>query len=69
MAKQRGFTTGHDEAIGKGNVANLPQDVIQHEYPPCRNYKGGMLDDTMTDIDDISSRTEGKSSKHISYQK
>ena len=69
MAKSKGFTTGHDESVGKGSFSNLPQEVIHKEYPPCRNYKSGMLDDTMTDIDDIADRTEGTSRKHVSYQK
>lgn len=31
-------------------VANLPQSVVQKEYPKC-SYMGGDLDDTMNVID------------------
>ena len=68
MAK-KGFITGHDEHIGKGDFAGMPTDVKMEKYPPCKNYRGGDLDDTMTDIDDVSSRSEGKASKYRSNQK
>ena len=64
-----GFVTGHDEMIGHGNVANLPQNVIQHEYPRSRELRGGMLDDTIDDIDAINDFAEGQRLRYMSYQK
>lgn len=69
MAKGKGFATGHDEHIGRGDHAGMPPDVKMEKYPPCKNYPGGELDDTMTDIDDISSMSEHKASKYRSNQK
>lgn len=69
MAKGKGFTTGHDEGVGKGSHANMPQEVMMREYPKSRNYPGGNLDDTMSDIDSIASMTESKASRHMSRQK
>lgn len=68
MAK-RGFVTGHDEHIGKGDFAGMPKEVEMEQYPPCRNYKGGMLDDTMSGIDDVNTMSERTTSKYISNQK
>jgi hypothetical protein len=68
MAKG-GFVTGHDEQIGKGDLAGLPRDVKMEKYPPCRNYKGGMIDDTITGVDDVNSLSEAKASKYRSNQK
>lgn len=65
----KAFITGSEPTIGKGKVANLPQEVIQGEYPKCVNYRGPVYDDTIVDIDDIASRTEGRARKHVSYQK
>lgn len=68
MAK-RGFITGHDEHIGKGDFAGMPKDVKMEQYPPCKNYRGGALDDTMSGIDEVASMSEGKASKYLSNQK
>ena len=65
----KGFVTGHDESIGKGQHANLPQETIIKEYPKPSKYRGAMLDDTMDDVDEVCKQAEGKSSKYISNQK
>lgn len=68
MAK-KGFVTGHDEHIGRNDHAGMPKEVRMDDYPPCRNYKGGELDDTMTGIDDVNQIAESKSSRYRSNQK
>lgn len=69
MSRSKGFATGHDEHIGRGDYAGMPKEVKMEQYPPCRNYPGGELDDTMTDIDEIASMSERKASKYRSNQK
>ena len=65
----KGFITGHDTGIGKGQRSNLPQEVIKGDYPKCKHYNGPEYDDTMTDVDDVRDSTVGKVRKNISYQK
>ena len=65
----KGFVTGHDESIGKGSHANMPQEVMMKEYPKSKSYSGPEYDDTMSDIDEICGRSESKRSKYISNQK
>lgn len=64
-----GFMEGHDEGIGKGQFANLPQDVKMQSYPKEREPMNEGIDDTMSDIDSIHKKSEGKRSKYKSYQK
>lgn len=66
---KKGFVEGHDQGIGKGNFANLPQEVIQKQYPNNKVLRSGMIDDTITGIDDVISRGEVNASRHISNQK
>lgn len=65
----KGFVEGHDQSIGHGNFANLPQEVMMKEYPKNKMLRSGMLDDTITGIDNVISRGEVTTSKHISNQK
>ena len=67
--KSKGFVEGHDEGIGKGNFANLPQEVMMKPFPRNKMLKNGMIDDSMTGIDDMISSGEVNVSKHISRQK
>lgn len=67
--KGRGFVEGHDEGVGKGNFANLPQHVVQKEYPKAHMMRGGMLDDTITGIDSVQDRADGTTVRHLSNQK
>ena len=53
--------------MNKG-FAGMPQDVKMKEYPKCSYYNGNM-DDTMTGIDEINTKSIGKVKKHISNQK
>lgn len=69
MKKGKGFSVGHDEKVGKGSFANLPQDVIMKEYPKNKGARGGYMDDTITGIDSVVRGSEAKASKHMSNQK
>lgn len=65
----RDFVEGHDERVGKGDLANMPQHVVMKEYPKSRSLRGGMLDDTITGIDAVNTQTEGMTMRHLSNQK
>lgn len=69
MAKGRGFVEGHDESVGKGSHANMPQDLMMREYPKPRMGADRMLDDSMSDIDDLQGEAASKRNKYISDQK
>ena len=59
------------EAVkGKGNHANMPQEVKITTVPKCAYISNqGEMDDTMTGIDSVNSKTISKSAKHKSNQK
>lgn len=63
------FVTGHDEGIGKGAHANMPQEVMMKNYPPCATYGSSEYDDTMSNIDDVNHKSVGKARKNMSFQK
>lgn len=65
----KGFMEGHDKSIGKGEFANLPQDVKMKEYPKFRMGKARDIDDSMTDIDYIQGDSESKRDRFWSDQK
>lgn len=65
----RGFKEGHDQSIGKGQFANLPQEVKMQAYPKSKQPMNEGIDDTMTDVDSIHSRSEAKRRKYKSNQK
>lgn len=68
MARNR--IEGKEENIGKGQFANLPQDVYMEEYPKSTRLTANEnIDDTMVDIDDITDRAEMKRKKYLSNQK
>lgn len=69
MSKSKGFATGHNESVGKGSRAGLPEDVQFRDYPKDRYYPDSDLDDTMTGIDKINSATSSRASKYKSNQK
>lgn len=69
MAKDKGrFRDGHDEMIGKGDFANMPQDVMMSEYPKVRHGSGDM-DDTITGIDEVQDEGAARRNRFISNQK
>lgn len=65
----RGFVEGHDEGVGHGDFANMPQNVIMKPYPGNKTLRGGHLDDTITGIDSVISRGDATASRHVSNQK
>lgn len=66
MARAR--IEGHEPGIGKGQFANMPQDVYMNEYPKTRLTENEGIDDTMSEIDGVVSKSEGKRRKYISNQ-
>lgn len=71
MAKKGkgGFVEGHDEGVGKGNFANMPQEAMMKSYPKNKGKRNENIDDTISDIDDVISNSESKRSRYISNQK
>lgn len=68
MARSR--IEGHDESIGKTDFAGMPKEVYMAEYPKStRLTTDEKIDDSMTDIDDVTDRSEGKRRKYFSNQK
>ncbi len=68
MARSR--IEGHEEGIGKGEFANMPKDVYMAEYPKStRLTTNENIDDSMTDVDNVTDRAEVKRRKYISNQK
>lgn len=63
------FVEGHDESIGKGSHANMPQDVYMKEYPKSRMGRARELDDSMTDVDDVQEEAASRRDRFVSYQK
>jgi hypothetical protein len=54
---------------GKGNFANMPQEVQMKPYPKNNMRQGGDLDDTITGIDKTIDRGHKICSKYVSNQK
>ena len=69
MAKEGGFPVGHDPKVGRGDYANLPQDVKMKSYPKAKTLGERDLDDTLTGIDETMTRSESKARKYVSNQK
>ena len=67
--KSKGFVEGHNEMEGRGDFANMPQNVIMRPYPKNRMDAGGHLDDTITGIDEVIHHSEGQRMRHVSNQK
>ena len=55
--------------MGKGNFANMPQEVKMTEYPKYPNAGDREIDDTITGIDKTVTASSGKRSKYVSNQK
>lgn len=74
MAKGSYGPTGHGtseregKAVGKGQFANMPQDVSMKPYPKGYEFGAGELDDTITGIDASNSKAHSKSRKYTSNQ-
>lgn len=68
-APSSGFTEGHDEMVGRHDYAGMPPEVKMNLYPKERFPKDEGIDDTMSDIERIEGKSEGKRRKYMSYQK
>lgn len=68
MSKAR--IEGHEVGIGRNDFAGMPKDVYVEQYPKStRLTTDERIDDSMTDVDDVTDRAEGKRRKYISNQK
>jgi hypothetical protein len=55
-------------AMGKGQFANMPQEVTMKAYPKANEFGPGVLDDTITGIDAATKKAHTKSHKYLSNQ-
>jgi len=64
-----GFDEGHDPMVGRHDFAGLPAEKVMRSYPKGTDLtRNERLDDTMSEIDDVDMRAEGKRRKYISNQ-
>lgn len=64
-----GFDEGHDPMVGRHDFAGLPAEKVMRSYPKStRLTKNERLDDTMSEIDDVDGRAEGKRVRYLSNQ-
>lgn len=56
------------KAMGKGQFANMPQEVKMKAYPKANEYGPTDLDDTMTEIDRVNSKAHKKARSKMSNQ-
>lgn len=71
MAKKmnmHGNSEKEGKAMGKGQFANMPQEVKMQAYPKAHEYGPSDLDDTMTEIDGVNRKAHTKSRSHMSNQ-
>jgi len=67
MSKAR--IEGHEPSIGRRDYAGMPKDVYMEEYPKStRLTENENIDDTMSEIDDVDMRAEGKRRRYLSNQ-
>lgn len=64
----RGTSEREGKAWGKGEYANMPQDVVKEMYPKTKGGSRKTLDDTIKGIDYSIDRSEGRASKYVSDQ-
>jgi hypothetical protein len=64
-----GWDEGHDPMVGRHDFAGLPTEKVMRSYPKGTQLtKNERLDDTMSEIDDVCERSEGKRRKYLSNQ-
>ena len=62
------FVTGNDESIGRSDHAGMPKDVRMEDYPKASHYRGGMIDDSVNEIDGSMSQASSETNRHLSDQ-
>lgn len=67
-ANMHGNSEKEGKAWGKGEFANMPKEVRMDKYPKSSEFGAGDIDDTMTEIDDTTSKAHGKSRRFLSNQ-
>ena len=67
MSKSR--IEGKEPSIGRSDHAGMPKDVYMAEYPKStRLTMNENLDDSMSEIDEVDGRAEGKRRRYLSNQ-
>jgi hypothetical protein len=56
------------KAVGKGQFANMPQEVKMRAYPKANEYGPSDLDDTMTEIDNVNRKAHSRARSNVSNQ-
>jgi hypothetical protein len=67
-AADMGVSEAEAAPWGHGEMANMPQEVIKEHYPKARVHGPGVLNDTVTGIDEAISKSESKASRFLSNQ-
>ena len=65
----KSWVDGHDEMVGRGDFANMPQGVEMRPFPKSGHYMDPPLDDTVVGIDNVMSGSERQTRKYLSNQK
>lgn len=63
-----GESEAEGRVMGRGDFANMPQQVKMKAYPKAAEYGPEVLDDTMGHIDTVNKRAHSKSKSYISNQ-
>jgi hypothetical protein len=56
------------KAMGKGQFANMPQEVMMKAYPKASEFGPTDLDDTMSEIDRVNKASGSKARSKMSNQ-
>ena len=63
-----GASESEKSAWGKGEYANMPQEVSKQLYRKAPMRSGDNLDDTINEIDECVSRSDSKARRYLSDQ-
>lgn len=63
------FVKGHDPDIGRDSHAGLPDEKVMSYYPKGKSMRGGYMDDSISDIDQVQNQADKTSYSHMSHQK
>lgn len=67
-ASMHGMSEKEGKAWGRGEHANMPKDVSMKMYPKANEFGAGVIDDTMTEIDQTTRSAHSKARKNLSNQ-
>lgn len=67
-ADMHGVSEREGKAWGHGQHANMPKEVKMNSYPKAHEFGPGVLDDTMSEVDQVQKQAHGKARSHLSNQ-